>query len=475
MGGEAPVSLVEGIVAWIHVAREYCVPSKGVGRCMEAAYAAKEIHTPHGHGHSLAEGVRAKEEHMETKARVVADICRLLGIEAVQMGVGSSVPRDFFSRVAVEVGVSDEGSATDVARRVALAGKVSWPEWATSEASPSGGGGTVTLRGLELMRRAVQACLQEPDSNSDPLPITIPASRGEWTLIEGQTTSREILKHRFGAATESTIVLSPWTDDVFVFFDPAGHSVINVSDDDVGGLKLHVTLDGWGSLELARNLLASAADGSSGRRSVRVFESDDTIAKYVGEFAFVASEPRWTDGTSLVLELRRLGPTSSRVEHVTLTHGDHEADKSLRFAPYEEADLALCANDGPWPFEVDPDLVDRALREHSRVQNETARWLESLGLVPMSPSVDSPAFDLAWLVGRDLYVAEVKTVNEANEQRQFRLGLGQVLDYAQELDARPVLVLSSRPRNSRLLAVASRAGVLVVWPELLPRLNPSLT
>lgn len=419
--------------------------------------------------------MRAKEERLETKARVVADICRLLGIKDVEIGVGSSIPRGFFTRVAVGLGVSDEGSATDVARRVALAGRVSWPEWATSEASPSGGGGTVTLRGLELMRLSVQACLQEDDANSEPLPITIPASRGEWTLIEGQTTSREILNLRFGIATGSTIALSPWTDDVFVFFDPAGHSVINVTDDDVGGLNLHLVLDGWESLELARDLLASVADGSSGRRPVRVFEGVDTIAKYVGHFAFVASEPRWTDGTSLVLELRRLGPTSSRVEHVTLTNGDPEEDEHLRFAPYEEADLALCANDGPWPFEVDPDLVDRALREHSRVQNETARWLESLGLVPMSPSVDSPAFDIAWVVGRELFVAEVKTVNEANEQRQFRLGLGQVLDYAQELDARPVLVLSARPRNSRLLAVASRAGVLVVWPELLPKLNPSLT
>ena len=65
-------------------------------------------------------------------------------------------------------------------------------------------------------------------------------------------------------------------------------------------------------------------------------------------------------------------------------------------------------------------------------------------------------------------------MNEANEQRQFRLGLGQVLDYAQELNARPVLVLSAKPRNLRLLAVAARAGVLVVWPELLPGLNPAL-
>lgn len=411
---------------------------------------------------------------METKARVVSDICRVLGIEHVEMGVGSSIPRGFFSRVAQEVGVSDEGSATDVAKRVALAGRIEWPESATSEASPSGGGGTVTLRGLELMRLAVETCLREQVSDADSLPITIPASRGEWTLMVGQTTSREILNHRFGVAVDSTLDVSPWTDDVFVFFDPAGHSVINLTDSDQGGLTLHLTLDGWESLELARNLLATAFDEPSGRRPVRVFEGIETIAKYVGEFTFAASESRWTDATSLVLELRRPELKKSRVEHSALTEGDHEAAKTLRFAPYEEADLTLRGQDGPWPFEVDPDLVDRALREHSRVQNETARWLESLGLVPMSPSVDSPAFDIAWAVGRDLFVAEVKTVNEANEQRQFRLGLGQVLDYAQELNARPVLVLSAKPRNLRLLAVAARAGVLVVWPELLPGLNPAL-
>jgi hypothetical protein len=53
-----------------------------------------------------------------------------------------------------------------------------------------------------------------------------------------------------------------------------------------------------------------------------------------------------------------------------------------------------------------------------------------------TPRPDEPQYDLAWLAGDTLYVAEVKSLTAANEERQLRLGLGQVLRYTHLLAGR---------------------------------------
>jgi hypothetical protein len=45
-------------------------------------------------------------------------------------------------------------------------------------------------------------------------------------------------------------------------------------------------------------------------------------------------------------------------------------------------------------------------------------------------------FDLAWLEAEVLIAVEVKSLTEVNQDRQLRLGLGQVLDYQHILEAR---------------------------------------
>jgi hypothetical protein len=441
---------------------------------MEAADPAEEVCAPDGHGHSLAQGSDMKGDLVETKASVMAAVCRELGLDSMELGVGSSIPREFFSRVAERLGLSDEGSATDVARRVAMAGQVPWPEAATSEASPSGGGGTVTLEGLTLVKLAVEKCIRADRVEPESLPVTVPAVRGEWTLIEGQTSTRGILHRRYGVEPGTQFDVSPWTDDIFLFFDPSGSSVIATATDDLGTVAIHLALKSWQSLALLQDVLAARNDQVSGIRPVRLFEGVEGATKYVGEFELAPGEPQWTSEPAVVLQLVRRGVTRGAARLTTSSDDGESLPGQIAFSPYNEADASLSRQDGPIPFEVDPDLLDRALREHSQVQNATATWLTSAGLIPLSPSSESPAFDIAWSVGRELFVGEVKTVNDINEQRQFRLGLGQVLDYAQELSARPVLILSARPQNDRLLAVAGRAGVIVVWPELFRDLDPSL-
>ncbi|QNI35874.1 hypothetical protein [Edaphobacter albus] len=121
-------------------------------------------------------------------------------------------------------------------------------------------------------------------------------------------------------------------------------------------------------------------------------------------------------------------------------------------------------------FSVDPALVERGVRGHAKTQNLFADFLTKQGHVPRSPSADEPNFDIAWQATERHYVAEVKSLTNQNEEKQMRLGLGQVLRYAhtmRELKACPVLIVERKPRDGSWIELCSSLGVLLVWPELL--------
>ncbi len=85
---------------------------------------------------------------------------------------------------------------------------------------------------------------------------------------------------------------------------------------------------------------------------------------------------------------------------------------------------------------MDPALVERGLRGHAATQNALARHIIALHNEPLSPAFEEPAFDLAWKAGDTVFVAEIKSRTDANEERQLRLGLGQVLPYRHLLSRR---------------------------------------
>ncbi|HEY8572746.1 hypothetical protein [Phenylobacterium sp.] len=120
------------------------------------------------------------------------------------------------------------------------------------------------------------------------------------------------------------------------------------------------------------------------------------------------------------------------------------------------------------PFDIDPGVVERALRGHAVTQNALARFVASIPAEPLSPVGDTPMFDLAWQVGCSTFVAEVKSRTDANEERQLRLGLGQVLRYAQCLRekhsiVKPVLVLESEPVDLTWKDLCASVGVHLCW------------
>lgn len=127
------------------------------------------------------------------------------------------------------------------------------------------------------------------------------------------------------------------------------------------------------------------------------------------------------------------------------------------------------------PFEIDPSAVDRGNIGHAKTQNDLAALVRQRGLKPLSSEPQGPDFDLAWIDGEVLCVAEVKSLTRSNEDRQLRLGLGQVLDYQYLVEktgwsTRAILAVEREPRDLRWVALAERHGVSLVWPATFSRL-----
>src|SRR5262249_2616615 len=128
------------------------------------------------------------------------------------------------------------------------------------------------------------------------------------------------------------------------------------------------------------------------------------------------------------------------------------------------------------PLPRDPALIERALAEHAATQNDLADHVHSAGLVPLSPAADDPDWDLAFWHGSTFVVAEVKSLNRTNEERQLRLGLGQLLRYRHRLAAhhetvRAMLVTDREPVDQSWREVCNGVGVELCWRGSLPALS----
>jgi hypothetical protein len=137
---------------------------------------------------------------------------------------------------------------------------------------------------------------------------------------------------------------------------------------------------------------------------------------------------------------------------------------------YQEADVTVPRAAGA-PFRPDPDRVGRGVKGHERTLRALVSVVRACGIEPLQPGNDSPPYDLAWETDTTIFVAEVKSLTLANEERQLRLGLGQVLRYWHALSARTkkpvtaVIAVERKPADESWLALCDRLGVLLVWPD----------
>lgn len=122
-------------------------------------------------------------------------------------------------------------------------------------------------------------------------------------------------------------------------------------------------------------------------------------------------------------------------------------------------------------FEFDPDLIDRGTEAHKDIQDALAAALDEHGLEPLSPEAGDPQFDIAWIQDDVAFITEVKSLTEANEERQLRLGLGQVLSYIHLLAwphvaaVRAVLAVERQPTADYWETLCAELGVILTWPE----------
>ena len=129
-------------------------------------------------------------------------------------------------------------------------------------------------------------------------------------------------------------------------------------------------------------------------------------------------------------------------------------------------------------FRFDPDAIDRGTNAHKKVQNQLADAVRARGWEPRSPSDSDPLFDVGWIAADAAWIAEVKSLTPANEERQLRLGLGQVLSYAHLVDwgfenNHPVLAVEREPSSGYWPDLCESHGVALSWPDVFDELLDS--
>lgn len=125
---------------------------------------------------------------------------------------------------------------------------------------------------------------------------------------------------------------------------------------------------------------------------------------------------------------------------------------------------------------IDLDALDAATTAHEATVVALAQHLKRQGIDACGPHRGAPQFDIGWPQGTTVFVGEVKSLNSTNQAQQIRLGLGQVLDYAYQLDGlrtrgnkvRPVLILEEEPDDARWGGLADSLGVLLTYGPLFP-------
>jgi hypothetical protein len=201
------------------------------------------------------------------------------------------------------------------------------------------------------------------------------------------------------------------------------------------------------------------------------FALSDKRALRPAQFYLTKFPARLLDVFQELRSLRDFAVEAKGAETTPKPPGGSEFGTSYR---REKEDAATSNRD---PFAVDPDKVDRGLRGHARTQNALADSLEAAGVRPRSHGPTEPSFDLAWEAGGAVYVVEVKSLTKKNEERQLRVGLGQVLRYRDLLigggrNAHAVLAVERKPSDASWVKLCESLGVQLVWPMTFGRLIP---
>lgn len=292
-----------------------------------------------------------------------------------------------------------------------------------------------------------------------------------WGLNPGDVIRRKELHAQYGGKIQGGISPSRSSPNVLIFSDLSvgeqhGYSYDGWDRSDPG--LFHYTGEGqFGDQRLDVGngaILRHAADG----RALRVFDGARGEVRYLGEFRLAdppynlapAHESGGTTVRSVVVFHMRpvdlfppLGAPPSR-----------PGKGGYRRAVWNPSQQ-------PDPWSRDPNVLDRSLKAHIDTQNGLRDFLAAAGIEGWSPQPGEPDHDLAWRRRGVTFVAEVKSLPGAGtEDRQMRLGIGQVLDYHALMSGlyakvRAVLAVEREPANPRWHPLCASHGITLVWPD----------
>ena len=300
----------------------------------------------------------------------------------------------------------------------------------------------------------------------------------DWDLQPGDRVRRTDLHARYGGGGQGGIAPSAQTPNVLIFSEARSGEQHGYFDHWEGSV-FHYAGEGQRgdqTMDVGNGAILNHAEAG---RALRVFKGVGGEVTYVGEFGLDPTEPWYWDTAPETGG----GPLRKVIKFKLVPAGDFFEAGQRRSAgdltpgldgSYREAEEDPQTEQRE-PFDVDPDTVDRALAAHAATQNALAQFIESHGLRPISPELGDPSFDVGWWAGDTFDVAEVKSLSERNERGQLRLGLGQVLDYADVIrrsgrDARAVLAVEREPVDGRWSDLCAGHGVRLVWPGVFDRL-----
>lgn len=289
-----------------------------------------------------------------------------------------------------------------------------------------------------------------------------------WDLQPGVVIKRTELHARYSGGRQGGIAPLTKSKNVLVFSDPASGAKYGYHDRWEDGV-FHYTGEGQVGDQTMTHGNKAILNHTDDGRALRVFKGVRGTVRYLGEFELDTEPWYWSIAEDRDKARRKVIVFRLRPIDMTLWARTPRRRKAALGDPYVPADesLATAPRD---PFSPDPDTIDRGLRGHATTQNKLAAFLAKRGVQPRRPKPAEPDFDLAWTSGSWWYVAEIKSLLGTNEAKQLRLGLGQVLDYQDQLmtrhsQVRAVLAVERRPADDRWLHLCERHEVTLVWPE----------
>lgn len=122
---------------------------------------------------------------------------------------------------------------------------------------------------------------------------------------------------------------------------------------------------------------------------------------------------------------------------------------------------------------TDMSALDAGTQAHEATVAAFAAHLQRAGHIAQGPSRGAPLFDIGWHDGSNLFIGEVKSLRGTAEDQQIRLGIGQLLDYSHQFEARgqlvvPVLILQCQPTSDRWAALAAAHRLLLTYGPAFP-------